>query len=210
MTSFSLAADATLPQFSDTTQWAQIGAATISIYATNTSSITATNMNTSSRWNCIVLAFNTLGWQSENFLFNALDAILGSPDIDEGFGTSPLADVSAYSLNSTLDATTGSISVDATEEATITATTGNEFLLARLRTDRREQQFLRRPDRDQHGQCAGHRLYQLDFECAGRDCRRRLAVGHRQRRRRDQRHQRSADFVDLGQLAAGPAFELSQ
>ncbi|HEY1749492.1 MAG TPA: LEPR-XLL domain-containing protein, partial [Xanthobacteraceae bacterium] len=128
LTNFSLAQNAPLPQFGDATQWVQIGAATISIYATNTSTITADNeAQTSSGGNgiSIVLAFNTIGWQSQNFLFNAVDAILGSPDIDEAFGSSPLADVTAYSSDSTLDATSGSISVEATEQAIITATTGN-------------------------------------------------------------------------------------
>ncbi len=128
LTNFSLAQGATLPQFSDTTQWVQIGQATISIYATNTSTITADNQaNTSSGGNGagVVLAFNTLGWQSQNFYFNALDAILGSPDYDEAFGSSPLADVTAYASNSTLDAVHGSISVEGLEQATIFATTGN-------------------------------------------------------------------------------------
>ena len=102
--------------------------AAISIYANNTSSITATNnTNTAGGGNAggVVLAFNTLGWQSENFLFNAVDALIGSPSIDEAFGVSPLADVSAYADHSSLTATQGGISVDAIEQAQISATTGN-------------------------------------------------------------------------------------
>jgi hypothetical protein len=73
----------------------------------------------------VLLAFNTLGWQSQNFLFNAIDAIIGSPSIDEAFGASPLADVSAYADQSALTATNGGISVQAIEQAQISATTGN-------------------------------------------------------------------------------------
>ncbi len=98
--------------------------AAISIYASNTSTITASNSaNTASGGNGkgIVLAFNTLGYQSENFLENALDTLLGSPD----FSQSGNGDVSAYAQDSSLDATAGGISVEAIEKATITATTSN-------------------------------------------------------------------------------------
>ena len=131
-TTVNLAPNATLPNFASQTSgspnWVQIGPATISIYATNTSSITASNSaNTVSggKGGGVLLAFNTLGWQSENFLFNAVDALLGTPDIDEAFGSSPLADVSAYAVDSSLDATAGSVSVEALEQAMISATTSN-------------------------------------------------------------------------------------
>ena len=68
-----------------------------------------------------MLAFNTLGYQSENFLENALDTLLGAPD----FASTGGGDVSAYVTDSALDASAGSISVEAIEQATITATTSN-------------------------------------------------------------------------------------
>ncbi len=98
--------------------------AAITVYASNTSDIEATNSaNTGSGGNGrgVVLAFNTLGYQSENFLENALDTLLGAPD----FASTGGGDVSAYVTDSALDASAGSISVEAIEQATITATTSN-------------------------------------------------------------------------------------
>ena len=98
--------------------------AAVTIYASNNATITATNSaNTASGGNGdgIVLAFNTLGYQSANFLQNALTTLLGSPDFSQTAG----GDVSAYVTNSALNATAGSISVEAVEQATISANTSN-------------------------------------------------------------------------------------
>ena len=128
LTGVSLAAGATPPNFASETggnpNWAQTGLATISIDASNTSAITASNSaNTGSggKGGGVVLAFNTLGYQSQNWLASALDTLLGAP----GFATDGNADVSAYAQNSVLDASAGSIAVEATEQAQISATTSN-------------------------------------------------------------------------------------
>ncbi len=105
----------------------------ILIDAENTSEIDASNAaNTSSGGNGggVVLAFNTLGWQSQNVLFNAVDAILGDPTIGtanggEGFNTNTSANVTAYAESSTLSATHDSIAVQALETEHVNATTTN-------------------------------------------------------------------------------------
>ena len=35
----------------------------------------------------VTLAFNSIGWKSQNFLFNAVDTLLGDPLIANAFGT---------------------------------------------------------------------------------------------------------------------------
>ena len=74
----------------------------------------------------IILAFNTIGYQSSNFLFNAVDALLGNTEVTGAFGASPTSDVSAYAQDSTLDATDGSVAITATLSARIDALTTNE------------------------------------------------------------------------------------
>jgi Phage integrase family len=72
-----------------------------------------------------VLAFNTIGLQSSNFLFNAVDALLGSNTINSLFGASPQTNVTAAVHGSTLTAEDGSVSITASQSATIDAETTN-------------------------------------------------------------------------------------
>ena len=97
----------------------------ISIDAENVSTIEATNAaSTSSAGNGygVVLAFNTIGWHAQNFLFNAADALIGEPEL---IATGSLANVTAYAQSSSLVATHDSISVQALENESVTATTTN-------------------------------------------------------------------------------------
>ena len=72
-----------------------------------------------------VVAFNSIGWKSSNILFNALDALVGDPLISSAFNGAQASDAQAWIRNTTLDAG-GSISVTASQAATLTATVGNE------------------------------------------------------------------------------------
>ena len=72
----------------------------------------------------ITLAFNTVGWKTQNLLFNAIDAILGDPLISEAFHGQAPADVQAYILNSAIHAG-GDLSLTATNESQINATVSN-------------------------------------------------------------------------------------
>ena len=101
---------------------------TLSVDAENVASISATNSaNTfgSNKAAGIVLAFNTIGLQSSNFLFNAVDALLGSTVVNDAFSTSPNTNVTAQVSNSHLTADHGSVSVTAFQSAKINALTTN-------------------------------------------------------------------------------------
>jgi hypothetical protein len=52
----------------------------------------------------ITLAFNTLGWKSQNFLFNAVDALLGDPLISGAFDGQQPAATLAYLRDTVIDA----------------------------------------------------------------------------------------------------------
>ena len=103
----------------------------ISIDAENTSKINAsTAAQTSSSGTAagIVLAFNSIGYQASNVLFNAFDALLESSKPTELLNpsaASPETDVDAYAQDSTLTANDGAASVTATLNATIDAMTTN-------------------------------------------------------------------------------------
>jgi large repetitive protein len=74
--------------------------------ARNTSGIDATVLSATSSGDTgvgITLAFNTLGWQSQNFLFNAVDALLGDPLISGAFNGEQPAATLAY-LRDSVDA----------------------------------------------------------------------------------------------------------
>ena len=55
----------------------------------------------------VTLAFNTLGWKSQNILFNAVDALLGDPLISEAFHGEQPAEALAYILNSDVNSAGG-------------------------------------------------------------------------------------------------------
>ncbi len=74
----------------------------------------------------VTLAFNSIGWKSQNILFNAVDAILGDPLIaDEGFDNRDPALVEALITDSGVTAA-GSVSVIAVNEAVINAESTND------------------------------------------------------------------------------------
>ena len=64
----------------------------------NQSLIEAQTRSTIEAWEAktAVVAFNAIGWQAQNVLFNAIDALLGDPTIASIFGGEQPAEVQAY------------------------------------------------------------------------------------------------------------------
>ncbi len=71
----------------------------------------------------VVLAFNTLGWKSQNFIFNAVDALLGDPLIAGAFNGEQPAEATAIVRNSTVRGT--SLAITADNAAQLNATISN-------------------------------------------------------------------------------------
>jgi hypothetical protein len=95
----------------------------VSVEASNTASISATNNSAISSDGTAVgvtLAFNTIGWQAQNVLFAAIDALVGSEIGDE-----EKAQVKAYLHNTDVDSA-GAVTVTATNEAEILSEIKNE------------------------------------------------------------------------------------
>ena len=72
----------------------------------------------------IALAFNTIGWASQNFLFNAIDAILGDSLISNALYPNAQAETFAWISNSTIPAG-GAVSVEAYGSEQVNATISN-------------------------------------------------------------------------------------
>ena len=116
------AADATV-----TNSFVSTATGSMDILGHNTSSIVAVNSSdtTSSDTGVgITLAFNTIGWKSQNFLFNAVDVLLGDPAIAEAFGNQSPAEVQAYIVDSTVDAG-GPLTLSAISDAHLSSTITN-------------------------------------------------------------------------------------
>ena len=95
--------------------------------AANTSGIDATVLSATGSGDTgvgITLAFNTLGWKSQNFLFNAVDALLGDPLISGAFDGEQPAATRAYLQDSVIDAE-GDLTLTAVNEAQLNATVSN-------------------------------------------------------------------------------------
>ncbi|MGN7612778.1 beta strand repeat-containing protein, partial [Magnetococcales bacterium HHB-1] len=93
----------------------------IIIQASNTEAIKASissKLKASGKSIGVVLAFNTMGWKDQNFLFDAVDALIGFGSTS--IGDEDRAEVNAYAKDSTLNAA-GGVSVTATMDAEIEA-----------------------------------------------------------------------------------------
>ena len=101
----------------------------VDVHGENTSTVDAKTLNntsTGAQGVGVTLAFNTLGWKSQNVLFNAVDVILGDPLISGAFGGNETpASVKAYIQDSDVDSA-GAIRVTAVSDATLNATVTNE------------------------------------------------------------------------------------
>ena len=99
----------------------------VTIDAHNTSAIDAT-LNTAADSGDVAvgvnLAFNTVGWESQNFLFNTIDALIGDPLIADALGLENPDSAQAYVKDSTIDAA-GDLLLTAVNDAQINATVSN-------------------------------------------------------------------------------------
>ena len=103
------------------------GRGNVHVNAGNTSAVTATTKQattTGATGTGILLAFNTIGWESQSVFANSVDALLGT-----SIGTPKTATVSAYIEDSNVDAD-GDISLNATSTATVTANLSNKATAA--------------------------------------------------------------------------------
>ncbi|GMA79003.1 hypothetical protein GCM10025880_54200 [Methylorubrum aminovorans] len=103
----------------------------VSVTASNTATIDATNKTSSTSDLAAValtLAFNTVGWKDQNVLFRAADTITGQPLIGEAFQNEAApAGASAQILNTDVTTTgTGAVLVEATANAGINAVVSNK------------------------------------------------------------------------------------
>ena len=73
-----------------------------------------------------VIAFNSIGWEPQNILFDAVDTLIGSPTIASAFGDDDGGmPTTAYIKNSDVDVA-GDIDVSAVSAASIKAVNGND------------------------------------------------------------------------------------
>ncbi|MDP2084687.1 MAG: hypothetical protein Q8K20_05785, partial [Gemmobacter sp.] len=104
------------------------GKGNITVEALNTADMLAENtalVATGDTGVGVFLAFNSVGWQPSNILFNTIDALLGDPLISGAFNGETPVNADAYVLNSTLGAA-GQVTVNAENDGTISATTSNQ------------------------------------------------------------------------------------
>src|SRR5690606_34772284 len=82
-------------------------AGNILVDARNTSTMDATTLSATTSGDKavgIVLAFNSMGREAQNLLFNTVDALIGSPEISDAFGAEAPAKVEAYIEDTVVDA----------------------------------------------------------------------------------------------------------
>jgi hypothetical protein len=104
----------------------------LTVEAKNTSGVDARMLartDTGEKGGGIVLAFNTLGYESQNVLFSTLEAIIGDPLVSDTFGTETPARAHATITNSSLDAA-GAILVQSDNAAQLNATVSNAAVSA--------------------------------------------------------------------------------
>ena len=133
------AASATLGSSHVTTTGTGTGVGGVTVDSENTAKLTAMTTNAATASSStgdvggggsgntavgVTLAFNTIGWQSQNVLFNAIDALLGSPTIANAFGAENPSNATATMLDTTVNAS-GQLIVSALDDATITSTISN-------------------------------------------------------------------------------------
>ena len=106
----------------------------VEVEAANLSQIDAVTLNATTSANETVgftLAFNSIGWNAQNFLFNAVDAILGDPLVANAFGGENTALTRAAIVSSRLRSAAG-VGVTADDEAVISAEVSNVATAAAL------------------------------------------------------------------------------
>ena len=76
------------------------------VHAENLSQIDAETLNSidsAGEGAGVTLAFNSIGWKSQNILFNLIDTILGDPLIATAFGNAQPAETTARIRNTRVD-----------------------------------------------------------------------------------------------------------
>ncbi len=109
--------------FSNDSNWVELGIGSIQISAVNTSTLDAiTKQSTTSGGDAttVLVAFNSIGWQEQNILFNTIDALLGTP-----IGNENPSMASAFIEDSVLSAD-GELMLEAKNAATLIAEVSNE------------------------------------------------------------------------------------
>ena len=103
------------------------GGGDVSVVGRNSSLIDSTATSKVESWDAksVVVALNTIGWKPQNLFFAAIDALTGDPLISEAFHGEQPAQVNAYLIDTTVNAS-GDLSLTAEDEAQINATVGNE------------------------------------------------------------------------------------
>ena len=105
-----------------------IDSGNVTVAARNVATIDAglvNSVNGGSKGVAVTLAFNSIGWEPQNVLFNLLDTILGDPLIaDEGFDGDGQSNAVAYLVDTTVSAT-GALAITAGSAATLRADIDN-------------------------------------------------------------------------------------
>ena len=104
-----------------------VGAASVLVEAVMSSGLDATVMATTTTGagaGALVLAFNSIGWASQNVLFNTIDALLGDPLLSEAFDGNDVAEARASITRSTVT-TSGAVSVLADNATRLNSTVSN-------------------------------------------------------------------------------------
>ena len=129
------AANAEMEHSAVTTIGTGTGVGAVTVNAENTATLTASTTNAATATTSssgsggsgsggsgntavgVTLAFNTIGWDSENVLFSAIDALLGSSTLASAFGGENPSNATATMLDTTVNAT-GELTVSAVDGVT--------------------------------------------------------------------------------------------
>jgi hypothetical protein len=106
---------------------AAVDAGSVAVEALSTTGIDATILSATASGDTgvgITLAFNSIGWKPQNFLFNAADAIVGDPLISSAFAGERPAATTASVARSTIVAS-GDLTVSALGASRLNATVSN-------------------------------------------------------------------------------------
>ncbi len=76
----------------------------------------------------VTLAFNSVGYEPQNILFNTIDALIGSPTLANAFGSDSARSGATATIVASTVASGGSLAVEATSAAQINATVSNAAL----------------------------------------------------------------------------------
>ena len=180
--------DLSAQDYTDETLWQAVPDG-VTVEATTTAGIDATVLSATSTGADgfgVTLAFNSIGWKAQNFLFNAVDALLGDPLISGAFGGErPVATIASV-LGSTV-LTDDDLTVHAENAAQLERDRLERRQLGRLGDVRRDRQERRRHPRQQQGleprQGDDRRLQRRGRRRRhGRRLRRRRHLGERQAR----------------------------